>query len=246
MRYYTRTYVRVGELVFRYHFKVMEIVPDVVLGLPWLRRSNPTVNWKEQYADVRHGLSSYRLSFGESRHCTQLQCRGASKFDLLSTLSSNTSKVSPVGSPTPPAKEHPDLHLSILAKSGADTLVESEMEDGITDEECSDMEIEYISLPKIKRDIRPADITGHQVFLCCMPRPAVPVDQMYIMQESSDDDGLDPFRRKLPIRIHKCLGGSSCMVKNEGKGRKMTGLQRHRKIVVLLDILKASQTSMAD
>ena len=42
------------------------------------------------------------------------------------------------------------------------------------------------------------------------------------------------------------LGGSSCMVKNEGKGRKMTGSQMHRKIVVLLDILKASQTSMAD
>ena len=41
------------------------------------------------------------------------------------------------------------------------------------------------------------------------------------------------------------LGGSSCMVKNEGKGRKMTGLQRNPKIVVLLDILKASQTSMA-
>ena len=42
------------------------------------------------------------------------------------------------------------------------------------------------------------------------------------------------------------LGGSSCMVKNEGKGRKMTGFQRHRRIVVLLDILKASRTSMAD
>ena len=42
------------------------------------------------------------------------------------------------------------------------------------------------------------------------------------------------------------LGGSSCMVKNEGKGRKMTGFQRQRKIVVLLDILKSSQTSMAD
>ena len=42
------------------------------------------------------------------------------------------------------------------------------------------------------------------------------------------------------------LGGSSCMVKNEGKGRKMTGFQRHRKIVVLLDIIKASQTSMVD
>ena len=46
--------------------------------------------------------------------------------------------------------------------------------------------------------------------------------------------------------VRPVLGGSSCMVKNEGKGRKMTGFQRHRKIVVLLDILKASQTSMAD
>ena len=27
------------------------------------------------------------------------------------------------------------------------------------------------------------------------------------------------------------------MVKNEGKGRKMTGFQRHQKIVVLMDIL---------
>ena len=36
------------------------------------------------------------------------------------------------------------------------------------------------------------------------------------------------------------------MVKKEGKGRKMTGFQRHRKIVVLLDIIKPSQTSMAD
>ena len=42
------------------------------------------------------------------------------------------------------------------------------------------------------------------------------------------------------------LGGSSCMVKNEGKGRKMTGFQRHQKIVVLMDILKPSQTSMAE
>ena len=40
------------------------------------------------------------------------------------------------------------------------------------------------------------------------------------------------------------LGGSSCMVKNEGKGRKMTGFQRHQKIVVLMDISKLSQTSM--
>ena len=48
VRYYTRAYVRVGELVFRHHFKVLEILPDVVLGLPWLRSYNPTVNWKER------------------------------------------------------------------------------------------------------------------------------------------------------------------------------------------------------
>ena len=34
------------------------------------------------------------------------------------------------------------------------------------------MEIEYISLPKLKREIRRSDLTGDQVFLCCMPRPA--------------------------------------------------------------------------
>ena len=61
------------------------------------------------------------------------------------------------------------------------------------------MEIEYISLPKLKRGIRRADLTGDQVFLCCMPRPVVPVDQMYKMQERSDNDGLDPVLRKLPI-----------------------------------------------
>ena len=36
------------------------------------------------------------------------------------------------------------------------------------------------------------------------------------------------------------------MVKNEGKGRKMTGFQRQQKIVVSMDILKPSQTSMAN
>ena len=36
-----------------------------------------------------------------------------------------------------------------------------------------------------------------------MPRPAVPVDQMHDMQDGSDNDKLDPVRRKLPIRIHK-------------------------------------------
>ena len=50
------------------------------------------------------------------------------------------------------------------------------------------------------------------------------------------------YRRYIPT----FLGGSGCMVKNEGKGRKMTGFQRHQKIVVLMDILKPSQTSMAE
>ena len=49
--------------------------------------------------------------------------------------------------------------------------------------------------------------------------------------------------RKVNITAH-VLGGSSCMVKNEGKGRKMTGFQRHKKPVVLMDISKPSQTSM--
>ena len=57
------------------------------------------------------------------------------------------------------------------------------------------MEIEYISLPKLKQEIRGADLTGDQVFLCCMPGSAVPVDQMYRMQESSDKDGRTPERR---------------------------------------------------
>ena len=65
------------------------------------------------------------------------------------------------------------------------------------------MEIEYISLPKLKREIRRADVMGDQVFLCCMPLPAVPVDQMYKMQASNGNDGLDPVRRKLPTRLHK-------------------------------------------
>ena len=65
------------------------------------------------------------------------------------------------------------------------------------------MEIEYISLPKLKKEIRRADLTGDQVFLCRMPPSAVPVDQMYKMQASIDDDGPDPVRRKLTIRIQK-------------------------------------------
>ena len=76
------------------------------------------------------------------------------------------------------------------------------------------MEIEYISLLKLKREICRADLTGDQVFLCCMPRPAVPLDQMYNMQEGSDNDGLDPVRRKLPIEIHKWAD-----LYNQGKAR---------------------------
>ena len=36
-----------------------------------------------------------------------------------------------------------------------------------------------------------------------MPRPAVPVNQMYKMQASDNNDGLDPVGRKLPIQLHK-------------------------------------------
>ena len=36
LEYYTRTYVRVGEIVFGQHFKVWEILSDVAPGLPWL------------------------------------------------------------------------------------------------------------------------------------------------------------------------------------------------------------------
>ena len=192
VQYYTRAYVPVGQLVFRHHFKVLEILPDVVLGLPWLRSYNTIVNWKERLADIQHGSSSYRLSFGESRHSTQLEFQAASKMDLLSTLSSSASEASAVGNPTPHAKERPDVHSSTYVQHGADMYDESETEDGITDEECSDMEIEYISLPKLKREIRRADLTGDQVFLCCMPRPAVPVDQMYKMQANDDNDGTSP------------------------------------------------------
>ena len=58
VRYDTGAYVQIGEFVFRHHFKVLEILPDVVLGLPWLQSYNPTVNSKERYADVRHGSVS--------------------------------------------------------------------------------------------------------------------------------------------------------------------------------------------
>ena len=149
----------------------------------------------------RNGMRTSNMvrEHSESRHSTQLQFEAASKLDLLSTLSSSTSKASLVGSPTPHAKARPDLHLWTHVQNGAGMFDESETEDGITDEECSDMEMECIPLPKLKREIRRADLTSDQMFLCCMPRPAVPVDQMYKMQASSDDDGLDPVPRKLPI-----------------------------------------------
>ena len=71
--------------------------------------------------------------------------------------------------------KRPDLHWWTHVQHGADMYDESKTEDGITDEECSDMEIEYILLPKLKREIRPADLTGDQVFLL--------VIQMYKMQK---------------------------------------------------------------
>ena len=98
----------------------------MVLGIPWLRSYNPTVNWKERYADIQHGSNSYRLSFGESRHSTQLQFQAASKLDLLSILSSSSSKASPVGNPTPHAKEPLDLHSSTHVQHGTDMYDESE------------------------------------------------------------------------------------------------------------------------
>ena len=41
------------------------------------------------------------------------------------------------------------------------------------------------------------------------------------------------------------LGGSSYRVKNDRKGRKMTGLKRQQRVIVLMDISAPSQTSMA-
>ena len=108
VRYYTIADVLIGKFIIRHHFKVLEIVPDVVLGLPWLRSKNPTFDWKEWYADIRHRSTSYRLSFDESRDSTQLHFQAPSKLDLLSKLSSSTSTVSRAGSPTPPAKECTD------------------------------------------------------------------------------------------------------------------------------------------
>ena len=70
----------------------------------------PKCQLKEQYADIQHGSNSYQLSFGESRHSTQLQFQAASKLDLLLILSSSSWKASPVGNPTPHAKERLGRH----------------------------------------------------------------------------------------------------------------------------------------
>ena len=135
-------------------------------------------------------MTSYRLSFDGSRYSTLLQFHAALNLDLVSTLSSSTSIGDPDGSPAPPAKEHTDLRSLTNAKNDADIL-DGDKEDGITDQECSDTEIEHISLPKLKREILGADLIGGQVFLCCMPRTAVPVDQMHNMQDKSYDDRLN-------------------------------------------------------
>ena len=140
VRYYTRADVRIGENVFRHDFKVLEILPDVVLSLPLLPIYNPTANWKDWYADVRHRWTSYRLSIIRSRDSTQLQFQATSKLGLLLTRSSSSSKVSAAGSPATLVKGRTYLRSSTHAKNEADTLDDFDTEDSITDEECSDME----------------------------------------------------------------------------------------------------------
>ena len=39
------------------------------------------------------------------------------------------------------------------------------------------------------------------------------------------------------------LGGSSCRVKNDRKGRKMTGFKKHQMIIILMDISGPSRTN---
>ena len=141
------------------------MLSDVVLGLPWLRSYNLTVNWEERYADVRHGPTSYRLSFDGSRDSTWLQFQATSKLELFLTLSSSTSKATPVGSPASLAEEHLNLKTSTHEKSSVNAPNDCDSEAGISDEELSDVEIECISLPKLKREIRRADLTEDQVYL---------------------------------------------------------------------------------
>ena len=44
-------------------------------------------------------------------------------------------------------------------------------------------------------------------------------------------------------RFLRILGGSSCRVKNDRKGRKMTGFKKHQIIIILMDISGPSRTS---
>ena len=71
-------YVCIEKFPFSHHFKVLEILPDVVLGLTWLQSYNLIVNWEERYADVRHPSTSYKLSWMDPKNphdytCMQLQ-----------------------------------------------------------------------------------------------------------------------------------------------------------------------------
>ena len=63
-------------------------------------------------------------------------------------------EVGPVGSPASPGKEHADLRSSTHSRSHTDTLNDFNTEDGITKEEWSDMQIDYISSPKLRQEIR--------------------------------------------------------------------------------------------
>ena len=67
------------------------------------------------------------------------------------------------------------------------------------------MQIEYILLPKLKLEIRRAYHTRNEVYLCCMPRPAVPAKHMHSMQHGKcyDISGHTEVREKIPTQIHK-------------------------------------------
>ena len=153
---------------------------------------------------MRHRSTSYCLAFDVSRDSTQLQFQATSKLELLSTLSSSRSKAGRDGNPASPAKEDADLHSSTYNGSDAYTLNDFNTEGGIPDKECSDIEIKYIWLPKLKQEICQADLTGDQVFLCCIFPPAVPVDQMQSMQDKNNTDSeLNQVPHKFPTQIHE-------------------------------------------
>ena len=197
-------YVCIEKFPFSHHFKVLEILPDVVLGLTWLQSYNPIVNWEERYADVRHPSTSYKLSLDGSKESTRLHLHATSKSSVLSTLSTSTSKVAAVESPKTAVTEHLDLHISTYNKSEADAPNDFSTETGVTDEQCSNIKIQYISLPKLKQEIHRPDLTGDRMYPCCMPRPAVPVNDEHSMQSKKDDgNGLDQVRQRLPTQIHK-------------------------------------------